>query len=723
MKLSPLLREKLGEDPSGVLVKVILEVDKDKADYVIANLREMGLRPEISKVSTILDSTYIPVTVPDTMIMELTKIEGVKEVHKSLPRAIGGMTQLNVPFISAVKDELIGEVRIPAVEVPVNAFLEALPNPITAVKAIANLAKPLTGVNPITKVKIIPTGQTYKILKEGYVGNNGKGVIAAVLDTGSPALTYQFVRSLPKLEEYTVIPEPPQDYMGHGSWCSNCVYGPEAPSIYGKIVGGAPDVNKAIHVKVLNTFPGAGSTEGILQGIATAVAHGAQVISMSLGGPAEGSPLTDLECKVINGLSEQGIIFCIAMGNSGPSLWTGGSPGVALKALTVASVSILDNFNPAWWSSRGMGSEWDEKHQDEFSKLLNTYGDELIKPDCSATGGGRAFQDTKPDEVIFSGENGWFEGFYDGIKDGAGSMHGTCVVGDTPVFTPDGPVEIENLKVDDEVWSFDGHTLSRARVTNKWNRGTKEILRVYVNKLGEIYATPNHPFLVFENGELKWKPASELRKGSVIVATRSLPENVSKELVNVITPEIAKLLGYFTSKWLARGLRYLALYSGLTAGVVKYRERVIKPPHSKEPRLWKTYQMMFGFKDAPDGHSYGKISIDSRHLRLARITSIEEHGKDKVWDIEVYGYNNFVADGFVVHNSQATPHVAGLVACLLSDGVINNVDDIKSVLRETASEYIIPDPINTDTDTKTIENYGKSIATGWGLFKLSRFKR
>jgi subtilisin family serine protease len=73
--------------------------------------------------------------------------------------------------------------------------------------------------------------------------------------------------------------------------------------------------------------------------------------------------------------------------------------------------------------------------------------------------------------------------------------------------------------------------------------------------------------------------------------------------------------------------------------------------------------------------------------------------------------------------SQATPHIAGLVACLLSDGVINIVDDIKKMLKDTVNAYIIPDPYNEDEDMKYIEEYGKSFATGWGLFKLSRFRR
>lgn len=48
------------------------------------------------------------------------------------------------------------------------------------------------------------------------------------------------------------------------------------------------------------------------------------------------------------------------------------------------------------------------------------------------------------------------------------------------------------------------------------------------------------------------------------------------------------------------------------------------------------------------------------------VSSIEEAGEEEVWDIEVEDNHNFIANGFIVHNSMATPFMAGIVCLLLS---------------------------------------------------------
>ena len=496
MKLSPLLKEKLKVDPPPQPIKCVVEVSPQRLDYVIQQLQEMGIRVDRNLISQPIPngSYYIPAAIPADKLSEVERIPGVISISKSMIRAAGGaiLSPTPTPFAS-VLDELLGEVHIPAVEIPSGAFFQSFPNPV---KGLGSMQAIFTGMNPVSNVRIYPTSVVAKIVKD--VGtNDGAGVTVAVLDTGSPFGTPQFFAKMGTLEQYTVIPEPPDDMQSHGSWCHNAVCGGQAPSPYGPVIGIAPAVQRSIHVKCLNTFPGAGSTEGILKAIEIAVKRGAQVISMSLGGPAQGNSIDqDPECKVINELVKQGVIPVIAAGNSGPNPFTCGTPGSAVDAITVGSVSITDKFLPAWWSSR-LQSDWYKEHQDEFSNDLK-HGDLLIKPDCTSLGGGRAAKDAAPDEVIWSGAKGWFEPFYDGLIDATGGMHGT---------------------------------------------------------------------------------------------------------------------------------------------------------------------------------------------------------------------------------SQATPVVAGLIACLISDGVISGVDDIKNQLKETAAEYIILDPYNGETDKQYVEQYGKSIATGWGLFKLSRFKR
>ena len=46
----------------------------------------------------------------------------------------------------------------------------------------------------------------------------------------------------------------------------------------------------------------------------------------------------------------------------------------------------------------------------------------------------------------------------------------------------------------------------------------------------------------------------------------------------------------------------------------------------------------------------------TEHLGFARVSGIEEHGVEPVWDIEVDGPHNFIAEGMVVHNSEVVYH-------------------------------------------------------------------
>lgn len=429
-KLSPLLREKLGHDPPKPRVlRLVLEVKKGKKDEVVSQLKEMGLKVDENLVSQPIPggNYYVPVVASEDYIKDIEEMEGVVRVSKSMPVSAG--VSIATPSIQpfyTIKDELLGKVVIPEVEVPRSAMFNAVPTPKSAVNALGAIAYRITGSNPLFDVNPFPTSVTSNIIKD-VTTRDGAGQTVAVLDTGSPALTPQFAYKFGTLEQYSVVPEPPEDWMSHGAWCHNTVCGGVGvPSPYGGMSGVAPAVQKSIHVKCLNTFPGSGTTEGILKAIEIAVERGAKVISMSLGGPAEGDPIDgDAQARVVNQLAKEGIIFSIAGGNSGSDMYTIGSPGHAKDCISVGSASITDSFLPANWSSRGPGSDFYQDKQEEFESLLNKYGSEVIKPDCTSLGGGRAKSGAKPDEVIWSGENGWAEAMYDGIKDQTGGMHGT----------------------------------------------------------------------------------------------------------------------------------------------------------------------------------------------------------------------------------------------------------------------------------------------------------
>src|SRR5262249_15426385 len=81
---------------------------------------------------------------------------------------------------------------------------------------------------------------------------------------------------------------------------------------------------------------------------------GIEVVNMSLGDDHSSSG-NDALSRAVNRAAEAGIVVCVAAGNSGPDLYTTGSPAAAAEAITVGSVAdpgkggfFLDRF-----SSRG----------------------------------------------------------------------------------------------------------------------------------------------------------------------------------------------------------------------------------------------------------------------------------------------------------------------------------------------------------------------------------
>ncbi|MFX0094368.1 MAG: S8 family serine peptidase [Candidatus Hodarchaeota archaeon] len=116
----------------------------------------------------------------------------------------------------------------------------------------------------------------------------------------------------------------------------------------GKYTGIAPECT-FISAKVLNS-QGSGWMSDVIAGVEWAAENGAQVVNMSLGsqGPCNG---TDAISKTCQKIANEGVIMCIAAGNSGPDPGTVGSPGCARKVITVGASTDEDGI--AWFSSRG----------------------------------------------------------------------------------------------------------------------------------------------------------------------------------------------------------------------------------------------------------------------------------------------------------------------------------------------------------------------------------
>jgi len=122
-----------------------------------------------------------------------------------------------------------------------------------------------------------------------------------------------------------------------------------------------------------------------------------------------------------------------------------------------------------------------------------------------------------------------------------------------------------------------------------------------------------------------------------------------------------------SSEKLIKQLKVLCDYSGLRTSNVSSRTRKIKPPSSKEKRvftswsvrIYKLYQLNEKLEKTRErkgiGFLYGyRGPISSEFFKnfgFDRIQSVKEIGEKEVYDIIVERSHNFVAEGFVVHNT------------------------------------------------------------------------
>ncbi|WP_445270826.1 S8 family peptidase, partial [Streptomyces sp. DSM 41634] len=199
------------------------------------------------------------------------------------------------------------------------------------------------GVRQASLDRSVPQIGTPAAWKAGFTG---KGVKIAVLDTGTDSTHADLKGQILASNNFSASKDT-KDRVGHGTHVASIAAGTGAAS-KGKFKGVAPDA-KLLSGKVLDD-EGYGEDSGILAGMEWAVAQGADIVNLSLGG--EDTPDVDpLEAAVNKLTAEKGVLFAIAAGNEGDGAGTVGSPGSADAALTVGAVDVKDKL--AEFSSRG----------------------------------------------------------------------------------------------------------------------------------------------------------------------------------------------------------------------------------------------------------------------------------------------------------------------------------------------------------------------------------
>lgn len=169
----------------------------------------------------------------------------------------------------------------------------------------------------------------------------GAGVKVAILDTGVDEDHPDLKEAIVTSADFTG--DGVEDENGHGTHCAGIV-GARLNGI--GFVGVAPQSELMIG-KVLDN-EGSGAYQWIADGIYWAVEEGAEIISMSLGGPVSDSGLYD----AIQYALYYGVVVICAAGNEGSLFQNSiGYPGRYGGVITVASHDM--NGNPSGFSSRG----------------------------------------------------------------------------------------------------------------------------------------------------------------------------------------------------------------------------------------------------------------------------------------------------------------------------------------------------------------------------------
>ncbi|MBN2801026.1 MAG: peptidase S8 [Deltaproteobacteria bacterium] len=139
--------------------------------------------------------------------------------------------------------------------------------------------------------------------------NTGKGVVVAVLDTGVSSGPLDGIDGL--LEGWDFVNEDgdPADDNGHGTHVAGTIAQNTGNGM--GVAGIAPDA-ALLPVKVLDA-DGSGWTSVLVQGIAYAVAEGADVINMSLGTGTHSRALDE----ALSAASDAGVLLVAASGNDG----------------------------------------------------------------------------------------------------------------------------------------------------------------------------------------------------------------------------------------------------------------------------------------------------------------------------------------------------------------------------------------------------------------------
>ncbi|WP_160724190.1 S8 family serine peptidase [Bacillus sp. USDA818B3_A] len=182
-------------------------------------------------------------------------------------------------------------------------------------------------------VKIIGGEEVRRYFDDNNQRLSGKGITVGVIDTGvdytHPDLKNNYIGGHDLVDNDT----DPMETLAVGKATIHGTHVAGIIAANGKIKGVAPDA-KILAYRALGPG-GGGTTEQVLAAIEQAIKDKVDIVNLSLGNEINGP---DLPISLaLNRAVDKGIVAVAASGNSGPNVWTVGSPGTASKAISVGA--------------------------------------------------------------------------------------------------------------------------------------------------------------------------------------------------------------------------------------------------------------------------------------------------------------------------------------------------------------------------------------------------
>lgn len=188
-------------------------------------------------------------------------------------------------------------------------------------------------------VKIIGGEEVRQFFDEKNERLTGKGVTVGIIDTGVDYTHPDLRRNYGGGRDLVDNDRDPMETLALGKATLHGTHVAGIIAANGKIQGVAPEA-KIIAYRALGPG-GGGTTEQVLAAIEQAIKDKVDIINLSLGNDINGP---DLPISLaLNKAVDKGIVAVAANGNSGPNVWTVGSPGTASNAISVgASTPTLE---------------------------------------------------------------------------------------------------------------------------------------------------------------------------------------------------------------------------------------------------------------------------------------------------------------------------------------------------------------------------------------------